>query len=318
MALTNASNSKSGFNEFNKLYIDTEPYIENLTILNINTLVLFEMINSEYEHMLYGNALKNIEVLYNKLVFFKSINKYLENNLFCYLSSESIKLLIKSEENKITDKEIEEYMVNLDKYNKLNEHMFPLLRLALTFISVDFEKTNILLEKCRFLAKDNSSLITKKEMYMLKFYDYYLTNISKLNINELIELNNEFKENYYNDYKRHLFIIICLYMVNSQINEGYTLFTFLFKDERELRARQKGIYHFVNALYMLLNNDVPNAKKSLLSEKQIFCKLDTYVQIIDHNLSVIEHISLSDIKYDIFHNQKYDENIFYIDGRFIY
>lgn len=319
MATANSSNDSSGYKFFKKLYNETKEYID-FDIVNINCLCLFEIINSDFEHMKYEEANNNINILFNQLNAFKSINNnpYYEKNIFCYLASLSIRLLIHSEQSTLKDKEFENYLRLIEDYNLTADRMFSILRFTLTKLGQEHSLVEKSLKLCGELVLKGNQYISKKQLLLFDLYNYYIHNLHCIDLKIFIELNDKLKNDFYNDYRRHFFVIAAIYYMNDNIDNGDQILYSIFKDERRLRERQEGIYYMILGMKNYLTCNTKIALLYLEKAKEIFSPLSSYVNIITHNINVIKgNKGCHTIRfYD--NNLLIEKNTFYIDPRIIY
>lgn len=313
-ANTNAGTIYSGYDMFEELYSEIVG-IPDITVLTIRYIILWEIINSLYENNKYDEALKKITIfnnmpqnVQNKWVYlfewdYTSL-KYAVNTVKMFIDSENgINCL-----DKVPCKEM---LPNKDV-------AFSTYRLLLCNLTNDFINAEKILREYNKIIEMND-VYEAKAKYMYKFAVIFLDCIkNEADISEVIEANNLLKNDFINDYNRHIFVVAILALIKGDFSlcEKYRLE--YIKTKRPMRIRQQAFQAVYSALINLYKSQKELALVELNKAKELFKDSATYLSIITHNIEYINKydFTLENVEFYVggsLHQEKY-----YIDIRMLY
>ncbi|MNN00099.1 hypothetical protein D3C81_1126820 [compost metagenome] len=133
---------------------------------------------------------------------------------------------------------------------------------------------------------------------------------------DLLRCHEKLKKNFYNDYRKGIFVLIAILYAHGEIDQGNT---YLFSDimvARKFRPRQEGFYYQTLAFHEIISkNNKSNALEALSKARNIFVALEEYNSIITHNIDVITHDRFSPDRICFYSGMDMEEDKYYIDPR---
>lgn len=313
-ANTNASTQYSGFEMFSELYQQTQNN-KNIIVQSIHYIILWELINSLYESGNYEKAMSHVKLFEAMPESIKCNWAYLfewdYNSL--YNSVKSANLLIQSEKGINCISKIPKPQQLHDK-----DISYTSYRLILCNLTNDYENAMKLLRSYNQIIQDDVSFDHKSKYaydFTVKFFDCVE---NRIDISEVIDANNVIKQEFLNDYNRHICIISALALIKKGIDlcEKYSLE--YLKSSRPIKYRQKAFQEALFALICLAKERPSDAITHLKKEKEIFCDYETYLPIISHNIKFIEECSFSTTAVDFYIGKTMEFGKYYIDIRMLY
>lgn len=313
-ANANVGTKYSGYALFEKLYAETTSIADH-TVMIIRYIILWEMINSLYENDQCQDALKKI-YYFNKMpttvqngwesLFGWNLHalKYAVNTIEMFIDSENgINCL-----NKVPKKE----------FLFCKDVTFSTYRLLLCNLTNDFHTSQEKLREYNFLVQNNMECDAKTK-YMYNFAVTFLDCIKDdVDIREVIAANNKLKENFINDYNRHIFAISLLALSKGEalLCEQYRLE--YIKIQRPMKLRQRAFELAYSALFYFYKDQKEEALKGLQQEEALFFKKKMYLPIIRHNIKYICDSKFSFKNLEFYLGAPLQEEKYYIDIRMLY
>lgn len=313
-ANTNAGTTFSGYDLFEKLYSEAKLVSEHI-VMEIRYIILWEMINSLYENDKYQEALEKIacfdkmptNIQHNWIILFDwdlPSLKYAVNTVKMFVDSENgINCL-----DKVPAKE--------NFFQK--DIPFSTYRLLLCNLINNFQMAEKLLRKFNTMVEDRVDCDTKTK-YMYKFAVTFLDCVNNhSDISEVIAANNILKENFINDYNRHIFATSLLALSKGEITlcEQYRLE--YMKTQRPMKTRQLAFEAAYLALVHLYNHKKEAALNELEREAGFFSEKETYLSIIRHNKKYICQYEFSLKNLEFYIGNPLQREKYYIDIRMLY
>lgn len=313
-ANTNAGTIFSSSDKFSLLYTESSRY-SDYTVQTIHYIALWELINSAYENDLYSEALEKISV-------FKKISQSLQKNwvhLFewdypaiAYAVS-TIELFMDSENGqcRLEEAPCEEKLPDKDV-------AFSTYRLLLCNLVNDFSNATTLLRRYNTIVTQNE-IYDSKTRYMYNFAVKYLDCIDNLvSVNEVIDANNLLKNEFINDYNRHIFAISALAIAKGETDLGKSYYMEFVKTNRPMKKRQKAFQSALQALIYLSNCKKDDALRELNREMEFINDKETYLNVIRHNIEYLKIYDFSYANIDYYFGNNLCTEQYYIDIRMLY
>lgn len=313
-ANTNASSQYSGFEMFSELYHQTQNN-KNIIIQSIHYIILWELINCLYESGNYEKAMSHVELFEAMPESVKCNWAYLfewdYNSL--YNSVRSADLLIQSEKgiNCISKIPRPQQLHNKDI-------SYTSYRLILSNLTNDYANAMKLLRSYNQIIQDDVSFDHKSKYaydFTVKFFDCVE---NKIDISEVIDANNIIKQEFLNDYNRHICIISALALIKKGLDLCETYSLEYLKSSRPLKYRQKAFQEALFALICLAKEKKSDAIAHLKKEQEIFSEYENYLPVISHNIKFIEECSFSITAVDFYIGKSMESGKYYIDIRMLY
>lgn len=320
-SVTNQSRSKSGGPIFetiiDEIYESGQP-----ALYEVGKAALFERINSYFERLAFSNAqnyIKKLYTLHRKMQLIGLTDEDTNKDEKVILSK-SIEVLIASElvQDNTLNKYIELEKIT-EKYQYIYENAFFDLRYSETLYYRDTEAALLLTAQAKNKLREHFG--ESEKFYMWANMDLLFLEMISENkftcLPKLIEAHKQLKQDYYNDYRKRILVITNIYYLCGLKKEGDNYLQTENDNSRELRPRQKGFYHCTLALSYALDNDIQNALKELNVAKKVFDNISSYVEIINHNISVLKK-NFDATKISFCTNNTLMESYFHIDPRCIW
>lgn len=313
-ANTNAGTVYSGYEMFHQLYHESMG-ISDIIVQTIHYIILWELINSLYEGDKYDKCIEKITVFDNIPI---SIQKNWKNLFEWDYSSikyavSTIKMFIDSENginclNKIPG----------EKILSQKDVAFSTYRLLLCNLTNDFDNSSRLLRKYNKIIQ-RSNEYDRKTKYMYNFAVNFLDCLNnEIDICEVISANDLLKNEYFNDYNRHIFVVAILALLKCDIFlcESYRME--YIKTNRPMKSRQKAFESLYLALINLVKSKKQPAIKELNKAREFFRDRPTYLTVISHNIDYIrtQAFCLDTVKFYIGGSLAPEQ--YYIDIRMLY
>lgn len=313
-ANTNAGTVFSGYEMFNELYLESSKS-SNILVQTIHYIILWELINSLYESDKYNDCIE-------KIIYFDNIPKNIRENwlkLFEWDYSSikyavsTIKMFIDSENgiNRLESVPNEVLLTQKDV-------AFSTYRLLLCNLTNDFFKAKALLCKYNKIIQTRNDF-DRKTKYMYNFATKFLDCINgDINVNEVISANNLLKNEFFNDYNRHIFAVAILALLKCDITlcEAYRME--YIKNNRPMKLRQKAFESIYCALINLVKSNKQYALDELNKAKQLFNERHTYLSVISHNINHVMKYEFHLKNVTFYLGDKLLPDKYYIDIRMLY
>lgn len=311
---TNASTVFSSREMFYQLYSESSDST-NPIIRTINYISLWELINCFYESDEYDEVMEKISI-------FNNISENVKNN-WVYLfewdynslkySVSTVKMFIDSEKgiNCLDKVPSKEKLPNKDV-------AFSTYRLLLCNLTNDFDAANKLLSEYNEIIQ-NSDIYDNKTKYMYDFTVKYLDCIdNKIDISDVISANNILKNDYFNDYNRHIFAVAILSLLKRNIDLCETYRMEYIKTNRPMKKRQLAFQAMYSALINLYKSNKEAALAELDKTMSYFERKASYISIISHNINYVNNnvFSLRDVEF--YFGSSLCPEKYYIDIRMLY
>lgn len=313
-ANTNAGSQYSGIEMFRELYQQSLNN-KNIIVQCIHYIILWELINCLYESGNYEKAMSHVELFEAMPESVKCNWVYLfewdYNSL--YNSVKSADLLIQSEKgiNCISKIQGPQQLHNKDI-------SYTAYRLILCNLTNDYENAIKLLRSYNQIIQNDASFDYKSKYaydFTVKFFDCVE---NKIDISEVIDANNIIKQEFLNDYNRHICIISALALIKKGLELCETYSLEYMKSSRPLKYRQKAFQEALFALICLAKDRKLDAIEHLKKEQEIFYEYKTYLPIISHNIKFIEECSFSIATVEFYIGKSMESGKYYIDIRMLY
>lgn len=313
-ANTNAGTIYSGYDMFEILFMETSG-ISDITVLTIRYIILWELINSLYENDKYDEVLEKISL-------FDNIAQNIQDNWITlfgwdYTSLKyavtTVKIFIDSESgiNCLNRVPAKEKLPNKDV-------AFSTYRLLLCNLTNDFAGTEKILREYNKIIQ-NSNIYDAKTKYMYNFTVIFLDCINNVvDISEVIKANELLKNDFFNDYNRHIFIIAILALLKGNISLCEKCRLEYIKTKRPMRVRQLAFQSICSALVNLYRKEKKSALEELFKAKKIFEYRPTYLTVIIHNIEYIKQRKFALENVDFYFGQSLNKEKYYIDIRMLY
>lgn len=313
-ANANAGTIYSGYSIFERLYTEAIT-VSNYTVTSIRYIVLWEMINSLYENDNYKEAL-------GKINCFDKMPVSVKNNwriLFDWdlkslkYAVTTIKWFIESENGINCLSQIPSKDILFQK-----DIPFSTYRLLLCNLTNDFYTAEQILREYNDLVQIRDDCDTKTK-YMYEFAVKFLDCVKNYaDIREVITANNKLKENFINDYNRHIFIVSLLAISKGEriLGEQYRLE--YLKTQRPMKLRQIAFEAAYSALIHLYNGQKEKALNELKKEEKLFSKKKTYLPIIRHNIKYVNEHKKPLANPEFYLGEVLQKEKYYIDIRMLY
>ena len=313
-ANTNVSTVCTGYDLFKNLYDETVT-ISKPTVREIHYIALWEMINSLYENDKYQDAIHGIEK-FKKMP--TNIQKHWSPLFGWDLQSltyavNTIKMFIDCENgidciDKVPAKEV---LCQKDI-------AFSTYRLLLCNLTNKFDMSEFFLREYNSTVQD-SNICDVKTKYMYNFAVTFLDCINnKAAISEVIDANNLLKENFINDYNRHIFAISLLALSKGELLLCKQYRLEYIKTQRPMKIRQRAFEAAYSALIFLYEHQTADAIAELDREIELFSEKETYLHIIRHNKKYISQYEFSEDDLAFYFGNPVQDGKYYIDIRMLY
>lgn len=313
------SNVKDPRVHFERIFARCKESVDE-QLLQLCLRAQWELANSDFENIRYDKVLEDVQAGITTL---KKIQQYgfitgAINTQLKFHDFIAIRSLVESELSKAT-------MVNpcgqevqdSKKYGFFDRYYNTKIRLALTRIAVNVNESYHALEKGIQYFKEHHS--EKHKMYLFGefsrlYYEMVLGN-NPANIARLTQIHEEMKLQQHNNYRKRNFAMATYYFWMSDIETGNRyLFSEIFMI-RNLAQRATGFFYETMALHKLRNNEPQQAIQSLRQAREIFASVESYAQIPEHNISVLETMSVEKITIQFWQGTPFLPYIYYLDLR---
>lgn len=280
----------------------------------------WELVNSDFENIRYYKVLEDVQAGIATLkkmqeygFFVGDINTQLKFHDFM-----AIKSFVESELGKAAvtnpyDQEVQDSR----KYRFIDRYYNTKIRIALTRIAVNTQESYHALEEGIQYFKEHYD--GNHKMYLFGefsrlYYDMVLENHPAL-IGTLTKIHEEMKSQQHNNYRKRNFAMATYYYWMGDVETGSRyLFSEIFMI-RNLAQRTTGFYHETMALHKLRNNEPQQAIQSLRQAREVFASVESYAQIPEHNISILEITSVEKIMIQFWQGGPFLPNTYYLDLR---
>ncbi len=280
----------------------------------------WELANNDFENIRYNKVLEDVQAGIATLkkmqeydFFVGAINTQLKFHDFM-----AIKSFVESELGKATvTNPYGQEVQDSRKYGFIDRYYNTKIRLALTKIAVNtHESYHALEEGIRYFKEHydgNHKMYLFGEFSRL-YYDMVLENHPAL-IKALTRIHEKMKSQQHNNYRKRNFAMATYYYWMGDIETGnHYLFSEIFMI-RNLAQRITGFYHETMALHKLRNNEPQQAIQSLRQAWEVFASVESYAQIPEHNISVLETTSVEKIMIRFWRGGPFLTDTYYLDLR---
>jgi hypothetical protein len=315
-ACANASSTISGKDIFEQIYSEIKTS-KNINLKKMALKVLYEIINSCYDGMLYNEIntrIRDFELLLDQIIYFSDIYACRDDCL-SYRLVEHIKFYLRvdnGESYQIYFENLKQKLLNSDR---LGEYMDLLWRYAHRLYSIDIE----LAYQYTIEAKELANLLKdEKHMKILDFQSTYISLIKDNNFTLMRNLEtklNALKFDLNSHYIRNSFALAAVYYMKGDILNGNALFLAHIKNKRKLRKRLLGYFYQNLALIEIHNNNYVGAINALEQAKVCFDARQSYIDYVDHNIRILQKGDFSYNKIMFLTSYKLEVDIFYVDPR---
>ena len=195
---------------------------------------------------------------------------------------------------------------------------FSTYRLLLCNLVNDFSNAATQLRKYNTIVSQGS-IYDLKTKYMYDFAVKFLDCINNLiSVNEVIDANNLLKNEFLNDYNRHIFAISALAIAKGEINLGKAYYMEFVKTNRPMKKRQKAFQSALQALISLYNCQKDDALQELQDEIEFMNGKKNYLDIIYHNIEYLKNYDFSCANIVFYIGNRLCPGKYYIDIRMLY
>lgn len=280
----------------------------------------WELANSDFENIRYNKVLEDIQAGIATLKKMQKCGFFVEtiNTKLKFHDFMAIKCFVESEIGKssITDSDDQEVQDSRN-YGFIDRYYNTKIRLALTRIAVNTQESYHELEEgIRYFEEHydgNHKMYLFGEFSRL-YYDMVLENQLAL-IGELTQIHEKMKSQQHNNYRKRNFAMATYYYWIGDIETGSRyLFSEIFM-VRNLARRAMGFFHETMALHKLRNNEPQQAIHSLRRAQEVFASVESYAQILAHNISVLETTPVEKITIQFWQGDRFLPDTYYLDLR---
>lgn len=313
-ANTNAGWKYSGYEKFYELYIETQNN-KNYLVQSIHYIILWEIINSLYEAGRFTEALEKVKLFHNIPQMVKENWAYIFEWDFKSLNNSvnSVNILIDSEYGHNCINQI----ATSDKL-LLKDVCYTTYRIILCNLVNDFKVAKKILYDYNYIIQ-NDERFDKKSKYMydftVKFFDC-IDNV--IDISEVIYANEKIKNEFLNDYNRHIYIISLLALIKKDINLCEEYSCEYLKSCRPLKKRQLAFREAYLAVLSFHGGDIEQTIKHLEDELSCLKNYKTYLPVVKHNLDFVKKNKFQLNNITFYYGDELLENKYYIDIRMLY
>lgn len=287
----------------------------------LHYLTVFETFNSSFEHMLYDRArgywweLRQDE---RRLLSYKDTDyRFKELAGQRRLSAESIKLMLDAEQGGDAWEGLCSYGDLLIREGRLSDYAFDLYRAAATQIIGHEEDVLRVIGLCRRKCPPEN----RKGLLRISFAEefYCCVKDDTRDITRLQGLQEDIKEDYYNDYNRHLPPMAVLYLLRHDAEAAIAELVEYQSTRRKRAERQDAIYGVALAITSTIAGDAKglgDPVKLLEAARKTFSPCPSYLPVLDHDLRQCEHPHCATTA-SLYYGQALEEGVLYFDARFI-
>lgn len=280
----------------------------------------WELANSDFENFRYHEVLQDVragiatlEKMQKYGFFTGALNTQLKFHDFM-----AIKSFVKSELNGAAATEpCDQETQGSKEHSFIDRYYNTKIRFALTRITVNTQEScHALEEGIRYFEEHygvNHKMYLFGEFSRL-YYDIVLENHPAL-LEELTKIHEGMKSQQHNNYRKRNFAMATYYYWLGDIETGSRyLFSEIFMI-RNLAQRATGFYHETMALHKLRNNELQQAIQSLQQARDIFASVESYAQIPEHNISVLETMPMEKVIVQFWRGGPLLPGTYYLDLR---
>ena len=182
----------------------------------------------------------------------------------------------------------------------------------------DYIQANKILRKYNQIIQENSSF-DKKTKYMYEFTVKFLDCMDNMiDITEVIDANNSLKQEFLNDYNRHIYAISALALTKSNLSLCEEYSSEYLKTERPLKPRQRAFQEALLALISIYNGKLKDAAEHLRRENIYFDGFQNYQNIVNHNITYVEEKEFNSNDLVFYFGGELQKGSYYIDIRMLY
>lgn len=292
----------------------------DVQLLQLCMRAQWELANSDFENIRYDKVLEDVQ---SGIATLKKIQRYgfITGDINTQLKFHdfiAIRSLVESELSKATMvNPCSQEVQDSKKYGFFDRYYNTKIRLALTSIAVNVNESYYALEKGIQYFKEHHS--EKHKMYLFGefsrlYYEMVLRNNPAI-IVTLTQIHEEMKLQQHNNYRKRNFAMATYYFWMGDIETGNRyLFSEIFMI-RNLAQRATGFFYETMALHKLRNNEPQQAIQSLRQAREVFASVESYAQIPEHNISVLETMSVEKIIIQFWQGTPFLPDIYYLDLR---
>ena len=284
----------SGQQMFARIYTETETLVRpSHQIRKIRNATLWELTNSTFESLNYGQANAYAEELVNNTSELIARHVIKGNLCSCerYHNANIIRSMIKSEfqedDNDVFFNQVVDEMLQNGFQNRCWSYR---VRYSLTLMQQNPQKTISILSSCCDYY-DNAGNLSDKYLMWAHFYLSYMRMIVNDDIfeedNALLYMD-QLHNSFFNDYRKIRFGMATYFYYKKDIKRGDSL---LLSDSYVLRPRRprlQGFFYLTNAVRYMVIDDEQSALSELENASKIFSAIPSYNRIIQHNISVLK------------------------------
>ncbi|MCX4377483.1 MAG: hypothetical protein OSJ61_15080 [Lachnospiraceae bacterium] len=280
----------------------------------------WEIANSDFENIRYYKVLEDVQV---GIATLKKMQQYgfFSGAIYAQLKFYdfmAIKSFVEAELGRtVVGDSYSQIMWDSRKYGFIDRYFNTKIRLALVQITINTQESYHALEEGIQYFKEHYN--GNHKMYLFGefsrlYYEMVLENHPTL-IGALTKIHEEMKSNQHNNYRKRNFAMATYYYWMGDIETGSRyLFSEIFMI-RNLAQRATGFYYETLALHKLRNNEPQQAIQSLRKAKEIFASIESYAQIPEHNISVLETISVEKVMIQFWQGTPFLSDTYYLDLR---
>lgn len=280
----------------------------------------WELANSDFENFRYHEVLQDVQAGITTLkkiqmhgFFTGALNTQLKFHDFM-----AIKSFAKSELNGVAAVEpCDQEAQGGKEHSFIDRYYNTKIRFALTRITVDTQESCHALEEGIRYFKEHYG--KNHKMYLFGefsrlYYNIVLENHPNL-VGVLTKVHEGMKSQQHNNYRKRNFAMATYYYWMGDIETGNRyLFSEIFMI-RNLAQRATGFYYETMALHKLRNNEPQQAIQSLQQAREIFASVESYAQIPEHNISVLETMPVEEVVIQFWRGGPLLPGIYYLDLR---
>ena len=328
VSVANCSRSNSGRNEFKILYrniktLKESSWDEGKTINEVLANVIAELVNSNFEHLLFKEVrryLKEYDAVLQEALnegYVEPAEIHLRPGFFLI---KEIDLLTSLAQDNIVDYHngFLEFIGLCKEANNIDKADIIRIRLARSIVHKEIDQA------FRYFKESADSLIARgsneKKWILLAEFEMNIIKVQNgrsRSMKDLILSHQRLKKNFYNDYRKAYLAVAACYLLQAMNEKAYDYLHRDFFTKREMRPRLKGMRLQLLALYEFYqNNNKILAEEYLLEQKKMFSALgESYHKIIEHNLSMLNSFLPQNVTLSFFQESDEVKQTMYIDPR---
>lgn len=280
----------------------------------------WELANSNFENLRYHEVLQDVQA---GIATLEKMQKYgfftgVLNTQLKFHDFMAIKSFAESELNEVAAIEpCDQEALGDKEHSFVDRYYNTKIRFALTRITIDTQESCYALEEGIRYFKERYG--RNHKMYLFGefsrlYYDIVLENHPNF-VGVLTKVHEGMKSQQHNNYRKRNFAMATYYYWMGDIETGNRyLFSEIFMI-RNLAQRATGFYHETMALHKLRNNEPQQAIQSLQQAREIFSSVESYAQIPEHNISVLETMPAEEVVVQFWRGGPLLPGTYYLDLR---